>query len=327
MPNCRKCGREVWVKIPWGNTWFCREHFIEYFERKVWRTFTKYVPKTHKRVLLAVSGGKDSLALLYSLAPKLIRENYSVSVLHVDLGITGYSEYARRVVEIAASEVGVELIVYSLAERDGFTIDSVASVAKAGDINKPVCSLCGVVKRYVYNSVAVKQCFDLVVTGHNLDDVFAFAVSDLATGNVRDLIKLKPYLPSDSYFVARAKPLFFNYELENALYTIARSIEAVKHPCPYRPVKEKSLVTTAKSLLRDLEKHHPSIGLLFVKNLVNRILPVIQSRAITAIEGISSCSVCGMPSQTNPCSFCRLKARVVSVRAGRESYGLGKLKQ
>jgi len=327
MPKCRKCGREAWVKIPWGNTWFCREHFIEYFERKVWRAFNKYVPGTHKRVLFAVSGGKDSLALLYSLAPRLISENISVSVLHVDLGITGYSEHARRVVDKAVSELGVELIVYSLAERDGFTIDDVASVAKAGGVSKPVCSLCGVVKRYVYNYVAVKQGFDLVATGHNLDDMFAFAVSDIATGDVRDLVKLKPYLPSDGYFVARAKPLFFNYELENALYTIARGIEAVKYPCPYRPVKEKSLVITAKNLLRELEKHHPGIGLLFVKNLVNRVLPEIQSRALTTTEGVTSCSVCGMPSQTNPCSFCRLKARVVSAKAERRSYGLGKLKQ
>jgi len=327
MPKCRKCGREAWVKIPWGNTWFCKEHFIEYFERKVWRTFSKYVPRAHKRVLFTVSGGKDSLALLYSLAQKLIRESINVTALYVDLGITGYSEHARRVVEKAVGELGVELVVYSLAERDGFTIDSVASVAKAGGVNKPVCSLCGVVKRYVYNYVAAKQGFDLVVTGHNLDDVFAFAISDLTTGDVRDLVKLKPYLPSNGYFIARAKPLFFNYELENALYAIARGIEVVRHPCPYRPVKEKSLVTTAKSLLRELEKHHPGIGLLFVKNLVNRVLPEVQSRVLTTTEVITTCSACGMPAQTNPCSFCRLKARMVSVKAEREGYELGKLKQ
>jgi len=313
MPKCRVCGREAWVRIPWGNTWFCRDHFIEYFERKVWRTFTRYVPRIHKRILFAVSGGKDSMSMLYSLAPRLIREGYKVSALFIDLGISGYSEYARKVVEKAGGELNVELLIHNLKETHGFTVDDVANAVKRKVFNKSVCSLCGGVKRYIYNYVAVKHGFDLVLTGHTLDDIFAFIVSDLVTGSVRELAKLKPYTPSDGLFAAKARPLFFNYEVENSKYVEAKGIEVVTYSCPYKPSEEEGLVKSAKSVLYELEKRHPGVGLLFLKNFLKKLSPLIASSALSS-EHYLICSVCGMPAQTDPCSFCKLKARLLNIR-------------
>ena len=312
MPKCRVCGHEAWVKIPWGNTWFCKEHFTEYFERKVWRTYRKYVPRGHRKVLFTVSGGKDSIALLHSLAPQLINEGYEVSALFIDLGIKGYSEYARKVVEENVNELKINLIIYDLGEHEGFTIDELANAVKTRVFKKPVCSLCGVVKRYIYNYIAYRQGYDLVLTGHNLDDVYGFILSNLTIGNLDDLVKLQPYTPGDKYFVAKAKPLFFNYERENRLYIIAKELKIVTHKCPYAPVKEESLVTSYKKLLHELEKKHPGIGLMFVKHFIKDVSPYIK-REKASERKIVKCSICGMPSSTNPCSFCRIKLKLGKI--------------
>jgi uncharacterized protein (TIGR00269 family) len=311
MPRCRVCGREAWVKIPWGNTWFCKEHFIEYFERKVWRTFTKYVPRSHKRILLAVSGGKDSIALLHRLAPRLVKEGYSVTALFIDLGIKGYSDYAQRIVEENVEEIGVDYIVYDLGEEQGFTIDDVASAIRAGILKKPVCSICGLVKRYLYNYIAYKKKYDLVLTGHTLDDMYSFIQADLARGDLADLVKLRPYLEGMEGFIAKARPLFFNYEKENQLYIIARGIKVLDRKCPYTPQKHQPLIDSYKRQLYVLEEKHPGIGLMFVKNFVENIIPALL-KTTTSTRKLVRCSICGMPSSTDPCSFCRVKMKLLN---------------
>lgn len=311
MPRCRVCRRQAWIKIPWGNTWFCKEHFIEYFERKVLRTYEKYVRGAHKRVLFAVSGGKDSIAMLYSLAPKLLEKNCEVSVMFIDLGIRGYSEYALKIVENAVNELRIEFKIYDLREETGYTIDDLAETVRSNIFRKSICSLCGTIKRYVYNYVATKYDYDLVLTGHNLDDIYGFIMSNLATGNINDLIKLKPYIPGSKYFVAKAKPLFFNYEYENKLYVTVKELGIVIQKCPHAPIKEESLVMSFKKELYELEKKHPGIGLMFVKNFVKNIQPYITRKE--PVEKIVKCNMCGLYSSTNPCSFCRIKLKLEKI--------------
>ncbi len=305
MAKCRVCGGKAWVYLPWTNSWFCRKHFIEYFERKVWRTFTKYVPRKHRKILLAVSGGKDSVSLLYSLAPRLIDNGYEATILYIDLGIKGYSEYGREIVVKHTDKLGIDHIIYSLDREHGFTIDMVAEKVLKKILKKPICSICGIVKRYLYNYIAYRHGYDLIVTGHTLNDVYAYMLSDLGNGDIEDLVKLKPYIPERNSLVARAKPLMFNYEYENTLYVEARGIEYLKQTCPYKLVgKKHPLIDSYKKQLIELEKKHPGIGLMFLRNMVDKIFPnIIYDRE----DRLKKCSLCGMPSKTDPCSFCRLK--------------------
>ncbi len=203
------------------------------------------------------------------------------------------------------------MITYDLGREEGFTIDDIARAVNERFFRKPVCSLCGIVKRYIYNRIALEHGFDLVLTGHNLNDLYGFIMSDLANGDIDDLVKLKPYIPGSEGFIAKAKPLYFNYEYENTLYTIALGVKPVYQPCPHAETQRDPLVMSFKKQLLELEKKHPGIGMMFLKNIVENLIPSLEKQFIEEKREIIRCSLCGMPSSTNPCSFCRLKTRTI----------------
>lgn len=309
MPKCRVCRKEAWIRVPWANAWFCREHFIKYYEEAVWRTFRKYVPRSHSRILFAVSGGKDSIALLHSLAPRLVEQGREVAVLFIDLGIKGYSDEALRIVEENAGSLGLKLIVKRLSDY-GFTIDDVATLYYAKILKRPTCSVCGLAKRYLMNLISLEENYDIVLTGHNLDDAVIFSLISIGSGRLLDLVKMKPYIPGKGKLVARAKPLIFMYEIENKWYVEAKGLRIVSVKCPYTPVKE-SMHFDLKEALRYIDEKHPGYNKMLMRNIVDSLIPSIKPRQE---EKLIQCSICGMPSSTDPCGFCRIKKKVSDYR-------------
>ncbi len=311
MPRCRVCGGNAEYWVPWANSWFCRDHFIEYFERRVWRTYEKYVPKRHRRVLFAVSGGKDSVALLHALAPRLRSSGVEASALFIDLGIGDYSRVAYRVASENADSLGIPLITVRLGDY-GFTIDDVAGLAARKIIRRPVCSICGMVKRYLMNKVAFEEEFDLVLTGHTLNDSLAFATQNIYSGSGRELVKIRPYTPGRDGLVARGKPLLFIYEAETRWYTEALGVPVLRVKCPYTPIR-KSVVVSLKRMLEDIDKRHPGYMAMAMRNIVDKLIPAVE--ASLPPERLVKCSRCGMPSSTDPCGFCRLRERIMRLKA------------
>ena len=90
--KCKRCKELAVVALPSHHAGFCRDCFLEFFSRQVERAVAKEKLFTREdRILVAVSGGKDSLALMLELA----EQGYNVTGLHVDLSIPKSSEAAR----------------------------------------------------------------------------------------------------------------------------------------------------------------------------------------------------------------------------------------
>src|SRR3989442_11273312 len=155
---------------------------------------------TADRVLVAASGGKDSLSLL-DILRKL---GYQADAFYVDLGIGEYSRQSKAKVERYTSEHGIPLHVHELKEDEGAGINDLADL-----VHRPTCSVCGMLKRYHFNRTAVEKGYHVLATGHNLDDEAARLLGNVLHWQGEDLEKQGPTLPGSGGGVAKkGKPLY-----------------------------------------------------------------------------------------------------------------------
>ena len=164
--RCRKCNTKAVIGLPRHNAAFCKVCFNEYVHDQVRRAIkSERMFNRDDRILVAVSGGKDSLALW----DILLKLGYRTDALYVDLGIADYSIKSREKVEqfahMAAQSHGVALLIHTVQEKEGAGIRELADL-----IHRPTCSACGTIKRYQFNRAAVEHEYDVMATGHNLDD-------------------------------------------------------------------------------------------------------------------------------------------------------------
>jgi len=99
--KCRICTEKAVIDVRRHNTAFCKGCFLIHVERQVQKTIEgeKMLSK-EDRVLVAVSGGKDSLTLWEILC----RLGYQTTGFHIVLGMGDYSPAAREKVEAYAEK-------------------------------------------------------------------------------------------------------------------------------------------------------------------------------------------------------------------------------
>src|SRR5256885_14667196 len=175
------------------------------------------------RILVAVSGGKDSLGLW----DVLLDLGYRASGLYLGLGIGDYSTRSGELTRAFAAERGAELIEVDLAAEYGFDIPT---AGKKG--SRSTCAVCGLSKRYVFNRVALEGGFDVVATGHNLDDEEATLLGNTLRWDTEYIARQSPVLPAKDGMVKKVKPLYRPSELETAAYSFLRGIDYVVEECP-----------------------------------------------------------------------------------------------
>jgi PP-loop family len=199
--KCRKCGGQASIELRRHNAAFCADDFVDFFRnqvREAIRKFRMFGPD--ETVLVAVSGGKDSLALWDTL----ITEGYSTTGLYLDLGIFDYSVESRAKCEAFAAARGVPLIVSKVADEVGAPVPVIKQVTR-----RPPCSGCGLSKRYLMNRVALEHGFPVVATGHNLDDEAATLFGSVMHWQTDALPRQSPALASTHpKLVRRVKPLY-----------------------------------------------------------------------------------------------------------------------
>ena len=133
--KCRKCGAGAVIELPRHNAAFCAPDFQEFFRKQIAEAIRKHkMFTTEEPVLVAVSGGKDSLALW----DVLIETGYQTAGLYLDLGIFDYSVESKAKCEAFAASRGQKLIVESVADAVGAPIPEVQKATR-----RPTCSACG----------------------------------------------------------------------------------------------------------------------------------------------------------------------------------------
>jgi len=296
--RCTRCRARPEVYLRAHNAAFCRACYLVYFRRQVERAIAADAMFTPEdRILIAVSGGKDSLALW----DVLLDLGFRATGLYLDLGIGDYSNGSRRRVEEFAGARGLALRTVALATSGpGLAVPQVAAATR-----RPPCAACGTMKRHHFDGEALAGGFTVLATGHNLDDEAARLLGNVLHWQRDHLARQRPVLPaSHPKFVRKVKPLHLVSEYETAVYAFMRGINYVVEECP-NAVGATQLVY--KDALNRIEAESPGTKLRFVKEFLRTTQPIF---AQTEHDPPGDCLRCGMPAYGSVCGFCRLVAEV-----------------
>ncbi|HLF25871.1 MAG TPA: TIGR00269 family protein [Anaerolineae bacterium] len=304
--HCRKCGGLAVINMRQHKLALCEPHFIEWVRATTQRFIEKYrMFEPGEKVLVAVSGGKDSLAL-WDIVLSL---GYQADGLYLGLGIDGglgYSDQSRACAEKFVRDFWPEakLHVLDVKATYGESIPQVAQRSHRGRA-KP-CSACGLIKRHELNRSAYELGYAVLATGHNLDDEAAVLWGNTLHWEVEFLARQAPVLAADRPgFARKVKPLCRFYEREMAAYALVRGIDYVYDECPYS-VGASSL--SYKELLNRMEQERPGAKLNFYLDFLRAKENGLFARSRETID-LHPCERCGQPtSAPGLCAFCRLWA-------------------
>lgn len=304
--HCRKCKTKAVIGLPRHNAAFCKPCFNEFVTDQVVRAIkAERMFGKDDRILVAVSGGKDSLALW----DILLKLGYRADALYVDLGIAGYSagsrDKVRHFADTVAAAQGANLFIHTVQEEEGAGIRELADL-----VRRPTCSACGTIKRYQFNRAAVEGEYDVMATGHNLDDEAARLLGNVLHWQEEYLDKQGPSLPASvEGFAKKVKPLYRLSEREIAAYAVLNRIDYMVEECP---MAKGSKMLIYKEVLNRLETESPGTKQTFYWGFLERrtsAQPADTSMAEKDQALLHPCTTCGQPTTAEVCSYCRMMAR------------------
>ncbi len=264
-------------------------------EKKVVETIGKYeLLEKSDKVVVALSGGKDSTSVLYILK----KLGYDVSGLMIDLGLGEWSRVHNKNMEKFCGEIGVRLTIVDLKAELGQGICFIKAVLKKKK-GLTGCSVCGTVKRWVLNRWARKLGADKLVTGHNLDDECQNVLMNFLKGNLflgaRSAPKtgVRCQVSGVSGFVQRVKPLFFVPESEIRKFAKMKKFDILYNKCPCAFGTYRVETRDWMKVISDAEK------LKIVEEFLNLNLSVDERE-------LGKCEKCGEPASGSVCSACNI---------------------
>lgn len=291
--KCVSCKREARVRILYP---FCEACFLKHYERRVETVMRRYrLIEPQDKVLVAVSGGKDSLSCAHFLNRYREKVDFDVAVLHIDVGIVECTnERTERVVRSFCEQRGIEF--YHLTFEDYLGVNPEILFRKS---RRPQCSLCGMLKRYIMNRFARERGFNKVATGHCCDDIVRFFFKNWISRNFTWIMKLRPITESNHpKVITRIRPLFESLELENYTYAMINNINVAGcSRCSFFLRKDKWY-----DILRMIEKRDPYFKLNFVRGLHK-----IKWYNTDDQRVLNECIRCGEPTDKEICSVCVTK--------------------
>jgi uncharacterized protein (TIGR00269 family) len=305
MTLCSLCGRNdaVFGRSYSGEN-LCTRCFCRSVEDRVRKTISKYGMLGHKdRIMVAVSGGKDSVTLLHILA-KIEKEFPDVVLCAgtVDEGIGGYRDEALKIAEKNCRQLGIEHVVTSFKELFGYDLDEIVELTRKREKSGLTpCSYCGVLRRKALNMMAREAGVDKLVVAHSLDDETQTMLLNVVHGDPMRIARSKPVLDViHPKLVQRVKPLCMVPEKEVVLYAYLKGIEFQSITCPYA---QTALRNDIRNMLTQMEYKHA--GTLFtVFRSMEKIQPALE--AATDEVKIQECRLCGEPTVGELCRSCQM---------------------
>lgn len=219
--------------------------------------------KDGDKILIGLSGGKDSLVLLTALSAFRKR-----SPRHFELGAC--------TIDISGGEMDTQPLsdlCDKLHVEHFVTIYPISEIIKRRNEKSP-CSFCSNLRRGILSSVAVEHGYNVLALGHNLDDVSETVLMNLfQTGRFKSF-RPKFWQSRTGLWVIR--PLIYIGEKELKKEALRLKLPITPEICPFSLHTQRS---KTRLLIEQLEQENPSIKM----NIIHA-LSSVRSSDVWGIE-------------------------------------------
>lgn len=295
MSTCSHCSNKSIFKREYSGEFLCKRHLTRSIQRKVNDEVRGYLQRD-SRVGLAVSGGKDSSVMthvMHTISKRFPQMELVGLVVHE--GIEGYRSPSVETAERLLSDLEIPYDV--LHFQDEFDVDVDGIVSKSGEKHRS-CTYCGVLRREAVNELAERNDVEMIMTGHNADDMAQTIVMNMFQGNIKNMTK-ELEMPR---LLPRRKPLRDVLEREIVMYAIANDVDYFQTPCPY---SHHSLRHDVRNFLALMERKHPGV--------TYSLLRTAEKLEKETVKVEKRCRECGKPTTKEVCRTCELVQYVQSL--------------
>ena len=299
-----KCGRRAVFWRKYEGTHLCRHCFIKSVEAKAKRTIRKNLMlQPGDRVAVALSGGKDSSAVLYILNSIIgPRKDMELFAIIVDEGSGDYRKQCVSRAKKLCEKLGVEYRVFTFKKELG---RSMAERMKSAGVSE-ACTYCGVGRRSLMNRAARQMKATKLAVGHNLDDEVQAALMNYLRGDMARAARMAPvtdYSLSRKHgklFIPRIKPFREIPERETALYAYLMGFDIYEGKCRFAG----GVRFETKDFVNRMEDRYPGIKFTILETF-DKLNPFMRQLAEKG-GPLKLCKVCGEPSAKDVCKTCEL---------------------
>ncbi len=309
--SCTQCGnKHVVIHRKYNGQKLCSKCFRDSIEKQVLTTIRKekLVTKGDK-VLVGLSGGKDSVALLKIMNILKEKKIIELEAVTIDEGIGGYREEGVRIAKETAEKLGIKHHIVSFEDKYNFTIDRIMQEEQKEKNPQHACTYCGVFRRQIFNQVSRDVEATKLATGHNLDDETQSILMNYLEGNVNNMVRIGYKTESsDERFTQKIKPLRKIPEKEIGLYVLESGFEVHFDGCPYA---HESFRMEIGDFIRETTLKHPTM-MYSILNGFEKIKPAIKKDYLENQTGKpnGTCEKCGEPASQNICKSCKFLEKI-----------------
>ena len=276
-----------------------KKEFCQSFEEQVEKTIKNHgLIKKNDKVMVAVSGGKDSTTALYVLK----KLGYNVEGIIIDQLLGEYSRQNLDNIKKFCKKNNIHLHVVHMRDEYGCSVCYMTSVLDEKGIHMNTCTVCGVIRRAVLNKKGRELKASVIATGHNLDDEVQTVFMNYIRGDISRCARLGPLagIVTDKRFIPRIKPLYFNIENDIEQYSKIKEFPVIYAPCPCSADSTRSNI---KKILNEWEKKHPGAKKKMLEGFM-ALKPKLTGKQKNG--SIGECIVCGEPASNKVCRVCNI---------------------
>jgi len=305
---CDRCKKSAAITLTYGPHYFCEKHFTQFFENRFKKTVRKYnLISSREKILIALSGGKDSVVLL-TLMKKFYSRSNDIFALIIDEGVKGYRNKAIKCAKDNCTKLGIKATVIDFKKEFGITNDELMPLILANPKLGGTCAFCGTLRRNIMNKYAKKMGASKLATGHNLDDEVQSFVMNVFNNDFERMKRMGAGagIVDHAGFVKRIKPLYETPEKEIIAYC---AFNGIKHHsdecCPYSWTAKRN---EYREMLNNFDNRFPGTKfsiLRFYENLKPLVQPT-KSEKPKLMHALHECKNCLEPTEKDFCKACEM---------------------